>query len=126
MKQAYAWADHRVFARGDADGGAFLFGAEQASLFAIDRATRDVLERWRLRSPIVLDDAPADDRAVLDALADAQLHAGDVALLDHVIILAGIIFHSRVRTGVSHLCLHGRLRLHGLRGLSAVRDGLIR
>ena len=42
----YAWCDHRLFDAGD---GALLFGTEDASLFAIDAATRDAIARWRHR-----------------------------------------------------------------------------
>lgn len=73
MTQAYAFADHRIFVSDEGDGSALVFGADQASLFAIDRTTREAIERWRDRAPIVLDEVPADDRDVLDALADAQL-----------------------------------------------------
>ena len=73
MKQAYAWADHRVFGRDDAEGGALVFGADQASLFAIDGATCEVIDRWRQRAPFVLDDVPPGERDVLEAFAEAQL-----------------------------------------------------
>jgi len=74
MSDTYSWADHRVFAAPAApDGRALLFGADHASLFAIDRATQEVLDRWRTREAIVLDDAPAPEREVLEALRDAQV-----------------------------------------------------
>ena len=74
MSETWTLADHRVFAPpSGAEGDALLFGADQASLFAIDRATREVIDRWRQRGAIVLDDVPQPDREVLDALADAQL-----------------------------------------------------
>lgn len=74
MSGAYVWADHRVFAAARAQGAkALLYGADHASLFAIPRATQRVLARWRPREPIDLDDAPSADRAVLEALRDAQL-----------------------------------------------------
>ncbi|HQU49777.1 MAG TPA: radical SAM protein [Casimicrobiaceae bacterium] len=73
MSEAWAFADHRIFESDDGEGGALVFGADHASLFAIDRATREAIERWRDRAPIVLDDVPQDDRDVLDALAGAQL-----------------------------------------------------
>jgi uncharacterized protein len=70
----YGWADHRVFAPYTNSGAnALLFGADHASLFAIDPATRDVLDRWRARTTFGLDDAPPEDRAVLEALCDAQV-----------------------------------------------------
>ncbi|HEX8012029.1 MAG TPA: radical SAM protein [Casimicrobiaceae bacterium] len=70
----YAWADHRLFASDAAsDGAALLFGADQASLFAIDRSTREVLERWRSRDAIDLTQATAAEREILAALCDAQL-----------------------------------------------------
>ncbi|MCC7325775.1 MAG: radical SAM protein [Burkholderiales bacterium] len=74
MTQTWTLADHRVFAPpAGAKGEMLLFGADQASLFAIDSATRDVIARWRQREAIDLDDVPETDREVLDALADAQL-----------------------------------------------------
>ena len=70
----YAWADHRIFEAAAApDGKALLFGADQASLFALDAATRDVLSRWRSRDAIELRDVPHADREVLEALRDAQV-----------------------------------------------------
>ncbi|MEP7182715.1 MAG: radical SAM protein [Betaproteobacteria bacterium] len=70
----YAWADHRVFDASDAaDGSALLFGADQASLFAIDRETQQVLARWRPQNAISLHDVPSPDREVLAALCDAQV-----------------------------------------------------
>ena len=74
MTQTWALADHRVFAPpAGAEGEALLFGADQASLFAIDRATHEVIDRWRQRGAIDLDEVPQPDREVLDALAEAQL-----------------------------------------------------
>ena len=47
MTTTYTWADFRIFEPGAAaDGKSLLFGADQASLFALDGATRDVLSRW--------------------------------------------------------------------------------
>jgi uncharacterized protein len=71
MNEVYAFADHKLFAA--ADGGALLFGAEQASLFAIERSTREVIDRWRSGTAIDLHDAPPADREVLEALRDAQV-----------------------------------------------------
>ena len=74
MNTTYAWADHRIFEDATASGGrALLFGADQASLFALDGATRDVLSRWRSQEAIVLRDVPRADREVLEALRDAQV-----------------------------------------------------
>ena len=71
---ALRFADHRIFDAPPPSGGdALLFGADHASLFAVDRATREVIERWRGRDAFALADAPASDREVLDALADARL-----------------------------------------------------
>ena len=71
---ALQFADHRIVDASPASGGdALLFGADHASLFAIDRATRDVIERWRGRGAFALADAPAADREVLDALAGARV-----------------------------------------------------
>ena len=74
MTGSYAWADHRVFAPDAArDGSALVFGADQASLFAVDAETRQVLDRWRSRESIDLPDVPFPDREVLEALRDAQV-----------------------------------------------------
>lgn len=70
MSERYAWCDHRVF---DAAGGALLFGADDASLYAIDASTRDVIARWRDRAPIDLDEVPANDRQALLALRDLRV-----------------------------------------------------
>lgn len=72
MTAAYAWADHRLFERPDGSG-AVLFDAEQASLFSIDERTRQVLERWRAREVVALEEAPPPEREVLDALRDARI-----------------------------------------------------
>jgi len=72
VTEAYAWANHRVF-EGPEGGGALLFGEEQASLFSIEEEARRVLERWRTREPIALEDAPPPDREVLEALRDARI-----------------------------------------------------
>jgi len=72
VTQAWRVADHRVFAPPDG-GDALLFGADDASLFTIDRATREAIERWRRIDAIDLDQVPPDDREVLVALADARL-----------------------------------------------------
>jgi uncharacterized protein len=74
VSDRYAWADHRIFEPGALPGEkALLFGADQASLFALDEGTRDVLSRWRARDAIVLRDAPPADREVLEALRDARV-----------------------------------------------------
>jgi uncharacterized protein len=73
-RATYAWADHRIFtASATTDAHAVLFGADQASLFAIDRETREVLERWRSHDAIALDEVPVADRDILAALCDAQV-----------------------------------------------------
>jgi uncharacterized protein len=64
----WAWADHRVF--DGPEGGAILFGAEQASLFAIEEEARRVLDRWRVRELLALEDATEPERDVLEALRD--------------------------------------------------------
>jgi uncharacterized protein len=70
----YAWADHRIFAPVAGSGAnALLFGADHASLFAIDGCTRDVIARWRANDTIVLRDVPSADRDVLVALRDARV-----------------------------------------------------
>jgi uncharacterized protein len=72
MNDTLAWADHRMFAApATANGKAILFSAENASLFALDASTIEVVDRWRRRTVIDLDDAPAPDREVLEALRDA-------------------------------------------------------
>ncbi len=71
MTDVYAFADHRIFA--GADGSALLFGAEHASLFAIEDATREVIDRWRTETEIDLRRAQEPDREVLEALRDAQV-----------------------------------------------------
>jgi len=72
MSEPYSWADHRVFAAtGDAES--ILFGADAASLFALDGETADVIARWRGRDAIVVADAPAPDRDVLEALCAARV-----------------------------------------------------
>jgi len=74
MNETYDWADHRLFAASAAPGGrALVFGADQASLFAVDSSTHEVLARWRSRDAIVLRAAPPADREVLEALRDARL-----------------------------------------------------
>lgn len=81
MSERYAFADHRIFeAPGAADGRALLFGADHASLFALDRDTREVLGRWRGRTTIALRDATPDEREVLEALRDAQVLVPAAAL----------------------------------------------
>lgn len=72
MTEALAWADHRIF-EGSGGGRALLFGTDHASLFAIDDEVRDVVARWRTRDPIVLREAPLDDREVLESLRDARI-----------------------------------------------------
>lgn len=72
MTGTYAWADHRIFeAASRADGKALLFGIDHASLFALDRPTRDVLVRWRGRETVDLREATDPEREVLEALRDA-------------------------------------------------------
>jgi uncharacterized protein len=74
MSATHVWADHRIFEAAATPGGkALLFGADQASLFALDDTTWDVLSRWRSQEAIVLRDAPRADREVLEALRDAQV-----------------------------------------------------
>lgn len=74
MTVAYAWADHQVIAPVAGSGTkALLFGADQASVFAIDGETQDVLARWRSRDTIIVDAVPSPDREVLAALCDAQV-----------------------------------------------------
>jgi len=70
MIATYRWADHRVFPRPD---GAVLFGVDDASLFLVPEEAREVLARWRGRDPLLLEEASAPDREVLEALRDARL-----------------------------------------------------
>jgi uncharacterized protein len=74
MSASYVWADYRIFEAAATPGGkAFLFGADQASLFALDSTACDVLSRWRTQEAIILRDAPRADRKVLRALRNAQV-----------------------------------------------------
>jgi uncharacterized protein len=74
MSTPYRWVDHRVVEHG-AGGRALLFGAEDASLFALDAPMRDVLSRWSSRDVVDLDEAPPQDREALEALRDARVLA---------------------------------------------------
>jgi uncharacterized protein len=74
MSDTYAWADHRIFEASGASGGrSLLYGVDQASLFALEHSTRDVLARWRSQEAIVLRDVPHADREVLETLRDARV-----------------------------------------------------
>lgn len=74
MSDGYVWADHRVFDGEGATGGrSLLFGADHASLFALDPSTRNALDRWRAHETIVLRDVPGGDRELLEALRDARV-----------------------------------------------------
>lgn len=74
MTTSYAFAGHRIFDLPDADAhGAVLFGTEHASLFAIDAQTQAVIERWRSTAAIDLEQVPAADREVLEALRELQV-----------------------------------------------------
>jgi uncharacterized protein len=74
MTGTYAWADHRIFEAAAGPGSrALLFGADHASLFALDASTRDVLARWRERETVDLLDAHSPDREILEALRDARV-----------------------------------------------------
>ena len=55
------------------NGRALLFNADQAALFAVDRSTQDVLNRWQTHETIDLREVPSADREVLEALRDAQM-----------------------------------------------------
>ncbi|MHB8764346.1 MAG: radical SAM protein [Deferrisomatales bacterium] len=70
MTTTYRWADHRVFPTGE---GALLWGAELATLHALDPASREVLGRWRGCEPLSLDAAPPDDRETLEGFREARL-----------------------------------------------------
>lgn len=72
MSEGYAWAGHRLFT-GAEGGGALLFCEEQASLFAVEEEACPIVERWRARERVALDDAPPPDREVLEALRDARI-----------------------------------------------------
>jgi uncharacterized protein len=71
VSEPLAWAGHRLFTR--PDGGALLFGEDQASLFAVEEEARPVVERWRARERVAIDGAPPADREVLEALRDARI-----------------------------------------------------
>ena len=74
MRRTWTLADHRVFAGGAGAGGdALLFGAEQASLFAIDGATGAFLDRWGPQGDFTLADVPPADHEIAAALADARV-----------------------------------------------------
>jgi uncharacterized protein len=73
MGVAYTFADHRIFTPAGPGADAILFGADDASLFAIDRETERVVERWSTRAPFALREAPAREREVLAALRDARV-----------------------------------------------------
>ena len=68
---SYRWADHHVVE--SADGTAVLFGADEASVFALDGSARQVLDRWRGHEAIDLGEAPPHEREVLEALRDAWM-----------------------------------------------------
>ncbi len=75
MSGAYfTWADHRLF---QGEGGPFLFGVEDVSLFRLDRETAEVLARWRSSGPLLLEQVPAPDRPVLEAFRRARLLVPD-------------------------------------------------
>jgi len=74
MNETYTFADHRIFAASaGADGRALLFGADHASLFALDPSIREVIDRYRMHAAIDLGEAPLPDRQILEALRDAQV-----------------------------------------------------
>ena len=74
MKETWTLADHRVFAGGSGAGDdALLFGAEHASLYAIDRATGAFLDRWSEHGTFTLADVPPADHEIAAALADAHV-----------------------------------------------------
>lgn len=66
----HLWAEHRVFAAGD---GAILFGVDHASLFSIDAATREVVQRLGRQPSLDLNEAIPQDREILDGLRDARI-----------------------------------------------------
>jgi uncharacterized protein len=72
VTEAYAWADHRIF-DGPEGGGALLFGEDQASLFSLEEEARRVLDRWRGRERVALEDASPPEREVLEALRDVRI-----------------------------------------------------
>jgi len=72
MNQTYTWADHRTFVAA-ADGSAILFGADHASLFALEPSAREVVDRYQMRAAIDLYEAPLPDREILEALRAGQV-----------------------------------------------------
>ncbi len=70
MNTALTWADHRIVDRED---GAVVYGVEDVSLFSLDREARDVLARWRLVEPLVVENTPEPDRSVLEDFRTARL-----------------------------------------------------
>ena len=73
MSGTYVWADHRIFAARSPGAKALLFGADHASLFAIEPSAQPLLDAWRQRKTIVLEDAPEAEREILEALRDTQV-----------------------------------------------------
>ncbi len=70
MNTALTWADHRIV---DGEGGAVVYGVEDVSLFSLGQEARDVLARWRLVEPLVVENAPEPDRSVLEGFRTARL-----------------------------------------------------
>ncbi len=70
MNAPLSWADHRVF---NGPAGPFVFGVEDASLFALDPDAYETLRKWRTSEFIDPDKVPAPELALLEGLRDARL-----------------------------------------------------
>jgi uncharacterized protein len=68
----YEWTDHQLFRHHDR---AILFGVDQGSLFFIDEATRELVERLDGMHPLRLEEQSAADRDILESLAEARFLA---------------------------------------------------
>jgi uncharacterized protein len=73
MTGTYRWADHRIFEGADRRSGPVLFDVNQASLFALDGPTLEVLPRWRAQEVLDVREVTTQDREALEALRDARV-----------------------------------------------------
>ena len=67
---SHVWAEHRVF---EAAEGAILFGVEEASLFYVDAATRELVQRLGSLPAVDLPQASIADREILAGLQQTRL-----------------------------------------------------
>ncbi len=68
----YEWTDHHLFQLQDRS---ILFGVDQGSLFFIDEATRELVERLDQKQILCLQESSADDREILESLREARFLA---------------------------------------------------